>query len=414
MPGPFAVGVQTQLRMAKESTWNTVPGAGTARLVRRVTCDLATQKAFFKSNEIRPSYMLADGRQGLISSKGTFAGELSPGSHSDMFGSLLRRIFTTGVNSTVLTNVTAAASPPHFVRAAGSFLTDGFKVGDIIRWAGWATTGVPNNARNYFIYALTATNMSVYDLGLSATGALTSTVAAKASGDSVTATVQGKKTFFPQTAQTDESYSFERYYPDTVPVQSEVFSGVKIGKGSIKFTSGAMGTFSMDLMGASYVNAQAAFFTTPTAVSTTPTLASPNGALLLSAAGVGYVTDLQLDIVDGLVSLPVIGSNVIQGVVQGQNQVSGSLSCYFQDATVRDYFLNETEISLIYYSTTSSSLTADFIQVCVPRLKIIGATKPDGMGVVKMACQIQSLENVTGGTGTSSEATTISMQDTLA
>ncbi|MCL5460040.1 hypothetical protein M3M33_15495, partial [Loigolactobacillus coryniformis] len=66
----LAAGVAQQLRLSKESTWGTAPAAGTGRLVRRVTCDIATAKESFKSSELRPDYQLSDLRHGLVSSKG--------------------------------------------------------------------------------------------------------------------------------------------------------------------------------------------------------------------------------------------------------------------------------------------------------------------------------------------------------
>lgn len=403
----LAAGVAQQLRLSKESTWGTAPAAGTGRLVRRVTCDLAADKESFKSAELRPDYQLSDLRHGLVSSKGTLVAEPSPGSHSDLIASSLRKAFAAGGTTGAIVTVTATVGAPHFVRSAGSFLTDGLKVGDIGRWTGWATTGVPNNGRNYIITALTATQMTVADLG-SATG----TVAAKASGDSVTFTVFGKKSFIPTTAHTDESYSIERFYSDIT--QGELFLGVKVGGFSLKFATGSMANLSIPLMGAGYTNAAAQYFTAPTAVSSTPVLAGSNGGMLVAGGAVAYVRELNLTVDNQLSTVPVIGSNAIQGIVQGPIVVTGSLTAYFQDAVMRDYFLNETEVSLIFYGTTASSLTADFIQVCMPRVKFMNVTKPDGQGVIAMPMQFQALYNGAGGTGINSEATTLSVQDSLA
>jgi hypothetical protein len=80
----FATGIAQQLRIGKESVWGTAPAAGTGRLVRRKTCDIATEKESYQSAELLPHYQLADLRHGQVSSKGTLTAEPVPGGHSDL------------------------------------------------------------------------------------------------------------------------------------------------------------------------------------------------------------------------------------------------------------------------------------------------------------------------------------------
>jgi hypothetical protein len=306
-----------------------------------------------------------------------------------------------------ITTVTATASAPHFVRSGGSFFSDGLKVGDVVRWTGWTTTGTANNSRNYIITALTATQMTVVD-----PGSTTGTVAAKASGDSVTCTATGKKSYIPTTGHTDESYAIERFYSDIT--QGELFLGVKVGGFSAKFSAGSMGDLSLPLMGAGYTNAAAAYYTAPTAVSSTSVLAGANAGMLVAGGAVAYVRELGVTLDNGLSSVPVIGTNAVQGIVQGQMKVTGNLTAYFQDATMRDYFLNETEVSLIFAAFTGSSGTADFLQFCMPRVKFQSSASRTVPGVIAMPLQFQALYNGSGGSGQSSEQTTLSVQDSLA
>ena len=403
----FATGIAQQLRIAKESVWGTAPGAGTGRLVRRKTCDIATEKESYQSAELLPHYQLADLRHGQVSSKGTLTAEPVPGGHSDLIASALRKAFVAGSTTGAITTVTAAASAPHFVRSGGSFFSDGFKVGDVVRWTGWTTTGTANNNRNYIITALTATQMTVVD-----PGSTTGTVAAKTSGDSVTCSVTGKKSWIPTTGHTDESYAIERFSADVS--QSMLFLGVKVGGFSAKFSAGAMGDLSIPLMGAGYTNAAAAYFTSPTAVSSTSVLAGANAGMLVAGGAVAYVRELGVTLDNGLSSVPVIGTNAVQGIVQGPMKVTGNLTAYFQDATMRDYFLNETEVSLIFAAFTGSAGNADFMQFCMPRVKFQSIGIPDAPGVIAMPLQFQALYNGSGGSGQSSEQTTLSVQDSLA
>lgn len=404
---PQASGIATQVRASKEGTWSVPPGTGTGRLVRRYSCDLAVSKESLKSKELLPHYQLADLRHGLMSSKGTLQAEPSPGAHSDLLASAIRKAFVGGATTGALTNITATASAPHFVRAAGSFLIDGFKVGDVVRWTGWTTGGTPNNGRNYWIYALTATQMSVLDIG-SATG----TVAAKTSGDSVTCTVVGKKSWIPESGHTDESWAIERFFADIT--QGELFLGVKMGGFTLKYAAGNMADLSIPLLGGGYLNAAAQYYTSPTAVSTTNVLSGSAGGMMLAGGAVAYLRELTISLNNNLSTVPVIGSDFVRGITQGTQDVTGSGVAYFEDATMRDYFLNETEVSVGYCGITSRATNADFINCFMPRAKLMDVSKPDSAGVLTIPFQFQALYNGAGGAGVASERTSLSMQDSLA
>lgn len=406
-PTTFAAGSNQELRVSKESTWNIAPGTGTGRQCRRTTCDLSVSKDSYQSPEIVNHRQVSDLRHGQASSKGTLTGPPVPGAHSDLIASAVRKAFVAGSTTGAIVTVTAAASAPHFVRSGGSFLSDGFKIGDVIRWSGWATTGAPNNARNYMISALTATQMTVVD-----PGSVTATVAAKAAGDSVTCAVYGKKTFIPTASPTDESWSFERWFPDIS--RSRLFTGVKAGGLTTKFTNGAMGEFSIPLLGSGWANANAAYFSAPTAVSTTGALAGANAGMMVAGSAVAYIRDLSLTLDNGLSVVGTIGSNAIQAIVQGTQKVTGSLTAYFVDEVMLDYFLYESTPSLIYAAFTGTSLTADFMQYCMPYTKLTAGDIPDGNGVIAVPISFQALYNGAGGTGVSSEQTTLSIQDSLA
>ena len=404
----LAAGAYGQLRIGTEVTWNTaVAAGGTSRIVRRKTCDLSTKKESFQSAEMRSDFQYADMRHGLISSSGTLTAEPSPGAHADLFAAVFRKVWATGATTGALTDVVAAApGTMTFTQTAGDYFTMGFKVGDVVRWTGWATTGVANNSRNYIISALTAKIMTCVD-----PGSTTGTGGAKAAGDSVTCSATGKKLIVPSTAHTDKSFTVERWHSDVA--QSMVFTGVKVGATSLKLTTGAMGDLSFALMGSGYSNTTAAYFSAATAASTTSVLAGSNGGMMISGSTIAYVRDLSVNLDPQMTPVGVIGSNAIQGILPGSVKVTGSITALFQDAVMRDYFLNESTPSIVYYAMTGTSVTADFIQICMPYVKFTSADIGDGPGVVPVVMGFQALLNPSGGVTTSSETTTISMQDSL-
>jgi hypothetical protein len=179
----IAQGVSKQLIYKKEASWGVAPGATGGQQLRRVTSNIDLAKETYSSEEIRTDAQDAEFRHGVRSVTGSINGELSVGTYNDFYAAILRQAFQTAATTGALIVVTAAAAGPQYVRSSGSFLTDGFKVGDVIRWTGWATA-TENNARNFLITALTATDMTGINLDGTAVGA-------EAAGASVTGTVQG-------------------------------------------------------------------------------------------------------------------------------------------------------------------------------------------------------------------------------
>ena len=311
--------------------------------------------------------------------------------------------FVTGVNTTALTNVTAAAGPPGtFTRAAGSYLTDGLKVGDVGRWTGWTTTGTNNNSRNYRITVLTATVMTV-------TGLLDEVVAAKASGDSVTFTVTGKKTHIPATAHTNDSYTIEHNFPDIV--QSEQFLGCKFGGMQIKLPATGLATVSFPVTGQDIVTSTAAYFITPTAAGTQGIAAAVNGSLRIGGVDVATVTGVDINLDLGLFTEPVVGSNKVPSIDPARSRVSGQLTAMFEDGVMRDAFKDETEIGLTVVLELSTSIAAEFIAFNMPRIKLGAADKDDGEKNLIQTLPFEALFNSAGGSGIATEKTSLSVQD---
>jgi hypothetical protein len=98
----------------------------------------------------------------------------------------------------------------------------------------------------------------------------------------------------------------------------------------------------------------------------------------------------------------------------GKMNVSGQFTAYFDSVTLRDAFVNETEIELVAAFTTDNTATSEFITVVVPRIKLGSSDKDDGDGGLVQTFQFQALYNANGGTGIKTEKTTFSMQDSAA
>lgn len=405
-----STGVAKKLKYKVESVYGTVPAASASQSLRRVTSDINLSKETYQSNEIREDYQVSDFRHGVRSVEGTINGELSPGTYKDFIAAALRQAWqtqaTTGAIITVTSAVTAGAAGT-FTRSAGSYITDGFKVGDVVYWSGWATTGVPNNSHNFLITALSATVMTGTMLDGVAVGA-------KAAGDSVTGVVRGKKTWVPLTGHTDLSYSIEHYYSDTV--LSEVFSGCKVSKLDFQLPATGMATMGIGIMGQNITTAGAEYFTSPTAQTTSGVLAAVNGALYVSGVAIATVTGMNFTVESNMNSEAVIGSNTKANIFPGRVTVSGQFTAQFETATLRDLFINETEASIAAVFTTANTATADFIAIVMSRIKTGGASKDDGEKGIIQTIPFTALLDTAGGTATTLTTlkTTISIQDSTA
>ncbi len=400
MPNP-ASGVFKQLAYKSESTFGTVPSASGAQSLRRVQSTLDLSKDTYQSNEIRADQQVADMRHGVRRVTGQITGELSPATYKDFFAQILRRDFT-ALSAISGVSVTIAGTGPYTVtRASGSFLTDGLKAGDVIR----ITAGSVNAAnlnKNLLITGLTATVLTVIVLN-------GSSLIAEGPIASCTVTLAGKKTFVPASAQTDRSFSIEHWFSDLG--KSEVFSGCKASKIAIQMPPTGMVTVAVDITGQNVTTAASQYFTSPTSASTSGCLASVNGVLRVGGTAVATLTGLSLDVNSNFTGDPVVGANTVPFLYPGRILVSGQATAYFDSTTLRDAFLDETELDLLAVFTASSDKDAKFVSFVLPRIKLGGASKNDGEGGIIQTLPFTALLNTAGGAALVSEYTTISIQD---
>jgi hypothetical protein len=195
---------------------------------------------------------------------------------------------------------------------------------------------------------------------------------------------------------------------------SEVFSGCKINRLSFNVPPQGMSTVGFDFLGKDIVAAGAEYFTSPTAETGTGIAAAANGIMVAQGAAIATLTGLQIALDGNMTAEDVIGSTTYQDIAEGRILVSGTATGLFDSATLRDYFLNETEVSLVAFLPVSSAAAADFVVVTLPRIKFADASKDDGDKSIIRTLPFTALYNVNGGAGVSSEQTTIYFQDSQA
>jgi len=401
----IATGVNKLLTYKAEVTWGTIPAAASAQSLRRVTSTLSLRKQTYESNEIATHVQRSDMRHGVRSVGGSINGELSAGTWKDFFAAALRRVFATVTAISGASITVAGAGPTYTVtRAAGSWISDGIKIGDVVRLTA-GSFNAANLNKNLFVLSETATVLTVMPLN---------GVALFAEGPigSATLSVPGKKTFAPPSAQTDVSFSIEHWHSDVA--LSEVFSGCKVDKLGIALPPTGMSTISLDFMGKDVTTAGAQYFTSPTAVTSTGILAAVNGIMQAQSGAIALLTGLSFNINDNMSAEPIVGSNTYADIAEGLILVDGQATALFDSATMRDYFINETEVSLSVALASSNAAAADFLAFTLPRVKFGGADKDDGQKSLIQTLPFTALYNVSGGAATTSEQSTIVVQDSQA
>jgi len=407
----IASGIEKLVVLAIQTAQGTVAEAAlaTAQYLRRVTSTIDLAKETYQSNEIRPSRQVSDYRHGVESIDGTLNGELSPETYELLMAAILRKDFVAGVADAANTGVASDASGT-LTRddALGSWLEDGFKIGDVVRCSGFTATA--NNDINLMITVLTDTVMTVIALN----GSLLTT---ESKGQAVTTTVQGMKTWTPVSGHTENWFTIEHNFPDVD--LSEVFYDLKPNTMAISLPATGMATIDIGLMGLNHNfldSAASPYFSSVVAATSNGIVAAVNGVIAVEGTQVALITGIDFDIAANLTNEPVVGSNIKPDLFEGKVVVTGNMSVFFQDATFRDYFENETEVSVACSFTTSDDDDADFLSFSMPRVKMGGSTKDDGeKGIIQTMPFVALFDTNagadTGATATDTLATTLSIQD---
>lgn len=395
-----ANGINTLLVIGKQSAEGTKALVGAGQLYPRVTASFDTDADKYSSNEIDPSQQQGDTRLGNFRVSGDIKGEASCGAYSVLMAALMRRDFTAGGVTTAQVTISSAAGG--FVRSAGSFLADGHRAGTVVRAAGFATTGAPNNAKNFFVTSVTALNLNGQFMDGSA-------CAVKAAGDTVTITATGKRTYTPLTGHTTDWFTAEVQSPDITMHRS--FVDQLVSKMDMAVQPNGMTSCDFTFMGKREdATTASAYFTTPAA---TPNTGKFSGATaMLSVAGIPSVICTGMSVsMDGQVKIdPVIGSKYATAASRGKVVGSGQFTVLLQDSTYLDYFKAETEVSLAYAMASSNAALADVMTLAAGRIKLTSAKVDDGEKNKIVTCAFDVLRYK--GSDLQHELTTLAIQDT--
>lgn len=396
----IAQGISKKVILKEEVTWGTASGPAGGDVLRRTQASFSLTKEKYTSAEIRTDKQVAFSSHGVRSVTGSLNGELAPLSYAPLFEALYMRDFTAGF-VIAATDITVAASGDNWTltRTVGDWIADGAKISSTVRLS-VGTMNALNLNKNLVVIGLTTTVATVRVMNRSLMFAEAITGA--------TITEVGSKTYVPVTAHTDKSFTVEEYFSDVA--QSHVYTGNKVGSANMTMNATGLTTVDFSMMGKAIATGTSQYFTAPAAQAITSTMASVNGVLLVNGSADACVTSLTLNQTKGMNAANCVGSNTALAIFTDALVVSGSATVYFENAVLRDMFLNEVSCGLIVSVATSGAANADFITINIGNAKINSFSLDDSnTGGLSATVEFEALRDVTAASNELDS--TISIQD---
>ena len=265
---------------------------------------------------------------------------------------------------------------------------DGVRAGDVIRVSG--SSDADNNG-DWLVTVVGATTLTVIPADPSAN-------AMPGGGTGHTVTWQGARLDLTTGIKT---MTVERAFDD-LP-QYQVFNGVACDGTQISISPESIVTGTTNLLGMS----AAAMSGTP--VDATPvdaTRPSPfaafDGGIWEGGSSIAVVTSLEFTINRNRSLNPVVGSKFSPDVFEGTANVTGTVSAYFENATLFNKFVNETESS-IFVRLEDPANSNNYMQLALYRVKYNGGNMDppqEGPIVIEMPFQAllsTGLNDITSG-----------------
>lgn len=398
-------GIFKQTRIARQSAKGTLALVSGGAIIRREqsTFELA-KESYTTESEITATQQITSSRHGVRTVNGKLTGIFSPGTYADPLSAVLRKDFTAVTSLTGL-SIAVAGTPGAYTLTTTGLLAGGIKVGMVIR----ITAGTGLNAdvlnKNLLVTACTATVATV--------AVLNGSTITTGSGTTCTISIPGKISYTPVTGHTNIYHTVEEWYPD-VPF-SERNLDVKFTQANLSLPGTGNAKIDLTAIGLNQTNATAVYFTAPTAETTTDSLVAASGLLLVGGVPQATITDLNIAIDGkGTAADGVVGSDIRPDVFVGKVSVSGSFTAYFDSSTVPNMFVGETATSIVSALTAGTAANADFVTLTMSNVRINSSTPGDNETGLKRTFQFVAVLNSTGGTGTSTEKTTLFVQDSAA
>lgn len=380
----MADGSRHSLRYVPEVTPGVTPNNPAFKTIRHTGTTLALSKEALQSEELRDDRQIADFRHGARQTGGDMSIELSYGTFDDILEALLGGTWAVSPTSGAQS---LSATVGTFVRAAGSFLADGFAVGDVIKSTGFTN---PANNGTWNITALTATVMTV----TRTTPGPAMVVEAAAAGK--TLAIAGRRL---KAGVIRRTFTLERFFADISSAGKPYhrYTGAEFNTLALTIAANAMVKGTIGILGLdSGLSATALAGATVAPATTTSPMDSFTGKLLEAGVEIAVVTELTLNLDNGMAPRFVVGSKTSIKPSIARSNLTGQITAFFEDSTLLEKFINESTSSLKF---NLPDLDGNFYTITIPRLKYTGG-QPDvaGEGPIMLSMPFQAILDPATGT----------------
>lgn len=347
-------------------------GAGATQFRFAPSGGLSLKRALIEDPEVRKDAQRSTPRLGSKSVTGSYMATFSQATFEALWAALFRANLTwtaaVAITQATMTSITTQAGPPSTITAAaGSWITQGVRVGDIIILTGHSTAA--NNSKNLRVTAVTALVITVAE-------ALITDASADAT---FTVTIQ-RKLMNPATL-TRTSFTVEEYSIDLD--DSEVYTGCRVSAIKLSFGPDGMVQIEVTFAGANMTipgSASAPQFTSP-ALTTTIGLVAVDAIIRVAGVDVANVTSMEITFDLSAQGQPVIGSVITPDIFENTLKVSGQFSAVRTALTAGNLatYLAETDnVELHIMMVEPMAEPKNFVSMFLPRIKLLDAAAPIG------------------------------------
>jgi hypothetical protein len=352
----FSQGSRSGLSYVAESSFGVTPGSPALVQLPYNTHSLEMTKDRVTGNDIQPDRMLRVDRHGNRQAGGDIVVDLRKGDYDNFLESAFMSAFA---DSATIATLTATGSAGVATLTFATQTIPPFPVGSAITVAGVTPSGYNGT---YTVTACTATSVSYAN---ATTGSQT-----------VAGTIKNRALKIGSTAK---SFTIEDAAADIA--QFRLFTGMTVNTVAISIKPNAMIAATFSMIGKDMSISGTSVDPTKDASSTNQPFDSYSGAMAIgnaSATGgltsVAIITGIDFSVTNSLAPTFVVGSATTPQLEFGMATVEGTITAYFEDASLINRFVNETTSA--FQVTVNDPSGASNYTFHFPRVKINGASVP--------------------------------------
>lgn len=196
---------------------------------------------------------------------------------------------------------------------------------------------------------------------------------------------------------TRHSYTLERNFGDIADKPYHRFTGVEFNTLDLSVAANSIAKIKLGVIGQGMtIGAAALASSSYAAAPTTEVMDSFTGQLTEGGVVLAMLTELSMNVTNNMESRFVVGSRNSLRPSIGRIIVSGNATAFFEDSTLLEKFLNETDSSLEF---DLPDLAGNLLTVVVPKMRYMGG-QPDvkGEGPILLTMPWQAMLDPATGT----------------